>query len=762
MNLNNESKVSERLKQSDRLPESLRLMVGQGIIAYSMVDLSSRFNLVESWVVLTKNTIEYFLQFESTWERKTINISHVCSAKEIENLSNKRLEISDKSGELLLTLRYSLRQQRPMSLVVFLINEGIKLGFIGQVNKSPDCIYQEELLKPLAESAASENKSSKDVIWRLLTYLKPYRGQVALGGLGAACMTVLSLVPGLLTGYLIDDVIKPFQSGVITHKEGLYIFTLCIAALFGTHILREFFAWVRLKTMSIMGEFVARDLRDEVYEHMHGLSLSFFDKRQTGSLISRVSSDTDRIWDFVAFGIVEVSTSILLLFTLSGVLIYLDAPLGLMVSAPVPVLLWLIYRHGQKMQLLFLRAWRKWSDLTDCLSDTIPGIKVVKAFNKGQEEVSKFNQRNAVLLDEFNSIHKAWTSFWPVLMLLIRGLVVAVWFFGVPRVLEHVAAFNEGAQNAASIGLTPGVFISFVVFMTMFVQPIEVIGQMARMINRATSSAHRVFEVLDRSAEVVDTKKAIELKTLKGEIEFKNVTFTYDGVRPVLKNLSFKINPGEVIGLVGPSGSGKTTITNLISRFYDVTSGEITVDGYNLKELDTASFKSHLGVVLQDPFLFHGNILENIRYAKPDADLLDVIAAAKVANAHEFIMKLTNGYETIVGERGQSLSGGERQRVSIARAVLRNPKILILDEATSSVDTETEKKIQEALDRLVKGRTVFAIAHRLSTIASADRILVIKDGELVESGTHQELIDNPKGTYTKFVTLQTNLNKIGG
>jgi ATP-binding cassette subfamily B protein len=295
----------------------------------------------------------------------------------------------------------------------------------------------------------------------------------------------------------------------------------------------------------------------------------------------------------------------------------------------------------------------------------------------------------------------------------------------------------------------------------MFMWPIEVIGQMARIVNRATTSAHRVFEILDTRPDVVDDVNPAAVSELVGNVTFENVSFSYDEVRPTLKGISFEVRAGEMIGLVGPSGGGKSTLVNLITRFYDVSSGRILIDGTDLRRFDSGQYRQHVGMVLQDPYLFHGSVLENIRYGVPDASPAQVVAAAKVANAHDFVCKLPHGYDTLVGERGHTLSGGERQRISIARAVLSNPRILILDEATSAVDTETEQKIQEAMDRLAQGRTVFAIAHRLSTLRRASRLFVIENGKLTERGTHAELIENERGTYRRLYRLQQQLHDAG-
>jgi ATP-binding cassette subfamily B protein len=281
----------------------------------------------------------------------------------------------------------------------------------------------------------------------------------------------------------------------------------------------------------------------------------------------------------------------------------------------------------------------------------------------------------------------------------------------------------------------------------MFTGPIEIIGQMARTMNRATSSAHRVFEVLDTEPEIVDAPDPIRLEPVHGRVTFENVTFGYDGVRQVIRGMSFDVAEGDMIGLVGPSGGGKTTVINLIARFYDATGGVIRIDGVDITKIDSGHYREQVGMVLQDPYLFHGTVLENIRYGLPEAELEEVVDAARAANAHDFVCELPHGYDTVVGERGQTLSGGERQRVSI----------LILDEATSSVDTETERNIQEALDRLIAGRTVFAIAHRLSTLRRATRLLVIKNGRIVEAGTHRELLAKDDGVYRRLHDMQREL-----
>jgi ATP-binding cassette subfamily B protein len=577
--------------------------------------------------------------------------------------------------------------------------------------------------------------------------LLPYKRELLFGSIGAVLVTLLNLVPAFLSGRIIDDVVKPFRSGALEQDRALEMGLVMVASLALAYGFRELFMWVRLKKMSVLGEKVAKDLRKELYEHLQSLDLEFFSKKQTGSIISRVSSDSDRIWDFIAFGVVEVSISVLMLAGLSSMLIYLDWRLGLLMTVPVPIFLVAIYFHGERMKRMFLKAWRKWSGLTNVLSDTIPGIQVVKAFNQEEREKDRFNTNNDTVTKEFNNIHNAWTGFWPKLMGGIHLVMISVWFFALPRLVDQHQPLSSGT------------FVSFLLYMTMFSAPIEVIGQVARMLNRALSSAHRIFEILDSRASVVDKEEPKKLMNLKGEITFKDVYFSYDGVRPVLKGMNFSVKPGEMIGLVGKSGGGKSTITKLISRFYDVSSGSILVDGIDIKELDSGLYRKQVGMVLQEPYLFHGTIWENISYGVQGAELEKIVEAAKIANAHDFIMSLPHGYDTVVGERGHDLSGGERQRISIARAVLADPKILILDEATSAVDTETERNIQEALDRLSKGRTVFAVAHRLSTLRKADRIFVVGKGKIVEEGTHDHLLSDENGEYRKLHEMQKEMSE---
>ncbi len=748
--------VARYTNQPTLLPPELRLAIekrwdGEPVQLYAMVDLDASMHLTQTWLALGREQLAIAREATAGGvpEIQSFERSRIRDLTETPGLSCNVLSILGGPGEpALAVLRYTQRQRKAIENISFVIErqlEGVEIP-----TPDPDRAYVESLAKPIRDAQALVAHRRIAVLWRLLAYLYPYRRDFALGMAAATLLTVCVLIPPYISGYLIDSVIDPAQSGALAAERAAIIAWIAVAGLAFAYLLRQLCNWVRLRLMAVLGEYVARDLRTDLYEHLQSLSLSFFSRKKTGSLITRVTNDTDRLWEFLALGVVDVSLAGVTLLGLASVLIYLDWKLGLIMTLPVPLLCWGIFRHGQRMNEMFLRAWRKWSSVTDVLSDTIPGMRVVKAFNQEEREKRRFGRRNYEVVEEFNRIHRVWTSFWPVLTLAVHAMVVTVWVFAVPRLV--------GVETTGP-SLSAGTFVSFLLYMTMFGAPIEIFGQMARIMNRATSSAHRVFEVLDTRPEVRDAENPVVLCPLQGDVSFENVTFAYDGVRQVLKGISFEAKPGEMIGLVGPSGGGKTTVVNLIARFYDATSGTVRIDGVDVRDLDSGSYRKQIGMVLQEPYLFFGTILENIRYAEPAATVDQVVEAARAANAHDFICKLAHGYDTLVGERGQTLSGGERQRISIARAILHSPRILSLDEATSSVDTETEWKIQDAMSRLVAGRTTFAIAHRLSTLKRADRLIVIDEGKIVESGTHAELLANPSGVYTRLHRMQIELQE---
>ncbi len=742
--------------QPSQLPAFLRQRIERDwgdspVQMYALADLNDELAFAETWVVLGAHHVAVARQGETGPEPVITYFerSEISGLSTEDGLSCRTLRILGGSdAPPLAVLRFTLRQRRSVEAFAFVLEQALEGRTVSLADA--DESYVQNVIRPIRDAQALVVRHRLAVVWRLLSYLTPYKKDVILGMGSAAAITVLALVPPFLTGYLVDSVIGPVHAGEVEASQVAEIAWFAVAGIALTYVLRQISVWIRLRRMAMLGEFVARDLRTHLYDHLHKLSLSFYSRKKTGSLITRVSSDTDRLWEFLAFGVVEVSLSLVMLVGLAAVLLYLARRLGLVMTIPVPFLCWAIHLHGQHMQKLFLRAWRKWSRVTDILSDTIPGMRVVKAFHQEEREKQRFGFRNYDVASEFNRIHASWTTFWPFLIFGVQLTIILVWCFALPRLL--------GEASALGPPLSMGVFVSFLLYMTMLVQPIEIIGQMARIMNRATSSAHRVFEVLDTEPEVTDAADPVKLSPVQGEVKFEDVSFSYDGVRQVLKGVSFDVEAGELIGLVGPSGGGKTTLANLLARFYDVSAGSVLIDGTDIRELDSGDYRLQVGMVLQDPYLFHGSIVENVCYGMPGAGLNQVVEAAQMANAHDFICDLPHGYDTIIGERGHTLSGGERQRISIARAILKDPRILILDEATSSVDTETERKIQQAMDRLVTGRTVFAIAHRLSTLHKADRLFVIENGKLAEAGTHAELLALSDGVYRRLYELQKEVH----
>ncbi len=755
-------------KQADELPPAVReafkrALPNEEIRVYALSDLDGQRRFSERWLVLGENHLVLaepegaLLNGHTAWKTRALPLRDIGKFELLEGLSSSRLNLVNAGNELIASVQFTRRQAPAIGNLQFvaeqvrkrLLENAAPTELAGDFD--PAAEYQEAVLKSVKEAKATLAMPKLGVMFRLLSYLKPHKKPVSIGLTLAMMLTSLQLLPPYLTKILVDDILRPVETGRIT--DATFWLWVIIGSLAAVWSVSEFISFLRLRIMALTGEKIATQLREDIYSHMQKLSLSFFGSRTTGSLITRVSSDTDRLWDFITFGIIEVVVSVFQIIGVAAALFLQDWSLAFLVLVPLPIMTAMFYWHSQKIQVLFLRIWRKWSAMTGVLSDVIPGIRVVKAFAQEDHEVKRFRAKNDALEAEAEILHRQWTRFWPSVVMLMHTCSLIVWAVGAPRVLQY-------AQTGGAEGMPLGVFIAFTGYMWMFWAPVQHLGMMSRTINRVSTSASRVFEVLDTVPSIVNKPDAKSIEPLQGHVAFENVTFTYDGVRNVLKGVSFNVEPGEMIGLVGPSGGGKTTLINLICRFYDVKDGSVKIDGFDVRDLELSSMRRQIGVVLQEPYLFHGTIAENIAYGSHNASLRDIIAAARAANAHEFICGFPDSYETIVGERGQTLSGGERQRISIARAILHNPRLLILDEATSSVDTETEKKIQEALQRLVAGRTTFAIAHRLSTLSIADRLFVMEDGKLAEQGTHEELLAKPDGVYAKLHRTQAELHAL--
>ena len=578
--------------------------------------------------------------------------------------------------------------------------------------------------------------SKRKVISRLLGYVKPHLPLAISGFALTVCFTFLNLLPPYLMKILIDDAIG---------NANLTLLVWLTISLVIIYLLRALTAAGRGYLLGKLGQKIMVDLRRRLYEHLQVLSLRFYDKNETGRIMSRVMSDTERVQYFLTWGIQQFFMDIMILVFVAIILFTMSWQLAIIVLMPTSILIIGTKIFSKKIRSVYHKAWRRWADLSAILADTIPGVAVVKAFSQERKEISKFNRKTHELYEVNVKISLLEGIFFPLIGFVMTLGAVSVWWFGGKQILSGT--------------LTLGVLTAFISYTWRFYEPVGRLSNMSSVLLRATTSAERIFEVLDTRPDVHDSPNAISLPQLKGHIIFHNVSFAYENGETVLRNINLEIKPGQKVGLVGPSGAGKTTLAKLILRFYDPTEGKITIDGYDLREVKQGSLRKQIGIVLQEPFLFKGSIAENIAYGNPLAPPEKIIEAAKAANIHDFIISLPEAYDTDVGERGHRLSGGEKQRISIARALLRDPKILILDEATSSVDTATESLIQEALERLMENRTSIIIAHRLSTLRNADKIVVIDHGEIVEEGSHEELI-RLGGLYSRLCRMQTALAMI--
>lgn len=542
-----------------------------------------------------------------------------------------------------------------------------------------------------------------------------------------------------------QDIQRHFVDDVLVKEEGTFLQVAgFFAVMFALIVLNLVLAVLRTLWSSKLGTRISRDLRARVFNKINSLSLSFIDGRQAGELMNRVVEDSSRVRQFMEEVFSGMFTQLFVMIGAIAVMLALDWKIALMTVACLPVAALLVRMFHKKERRLYRQQWRVDDKVNNRLQDVLSGIRVVKSFGQEEREAERFREYTERLMHIQRRNELFWATLYPCVSLLISLGTFFVVYFGGADVL--------GGK------MTPGQLSQFISYAGMLFGPLGWMTRLPRMVMQLLTALERIYDILDEESDVKDRSDA-QAHSIVGKVEFQDVTFGYKSYVPVLEHLNLTVQPGEMIGLVGSSGAGKSTLINLIMRLYDVDDGRVLLDGLDLRDISTASLHNQIGVVLQETFLFSGTIYDNIRFAKPEATRLEVIRAAKMANAHDFIARFPDGYDTYVGEHGYTLSGGERQRIAIARAILHDPRLLILDEATSSLDTETEYQIQEALGRLTRGRTTFAIAHRLSTLRNADRIVVIDKHRIAEVGSHNELM-RAKGIYYGLVMAQLEMHKI--
>ena len=584
------------------------------------------------------------------------------------------------------------------------------------------------------------------VFLRVLKMMSPYMGKALVMLAIVMVAVVLNLVPQFLAKDLIDRVLAPEQAHHVrlAPDQAIHLLLLLVAAIFGTWLVVAVFQIISGRLASFVGTQITYDMRSRVFRHLTDLSVGYYDRYNVGQLMTRVVGDTEQMKGFVNQLTNGFMAQFITVLAVSGFLFYTSWKLALIALLPTPLVVLSAVFFWKRIYPRYYRIWDANSKLNSALNTILSGIRVVKAFGQENHEQERFGRSSSYVRNSFRDVEYTVSTFNPTITLFFQLGGVLVWFLGGRWVL-----------NGA---LTLGELILFLSLLWMLYSPLGQLTQFTNWLTQFLTATQRTFEILDTTPQVVEAERAKALPDSGGHVRFENVAFGYSRHEPIIKGVSLEIRPGEHVGVVGKSGSGKTTLVNLLARFYDVDEGRVTIDGIDLRDLQMDALRGYVGVVLQEPFLFRGTIYANITYGRRDATPEQVLAAAKAANAHNFILKQPLGYDTYIGERGAGLSGGERQRISIARALLYNPKILILDEATSNVDTESELLIQEALERVTRGRTTVAIAHRLSTLKNCDRVFVVDDGKIIERGTHDELL-KLGGVYFKLVKIQTELTR---
>jgi ATP-binding cassette, subfamily B, bacterial len=727
----------------EKLPEPVRAALQrarcEGAVCIAAAsDLAADGRYGERWLTVTADRVMVL----SPGETAAFDVSLDLSVKdikgvEVENLIGGAALRATVDGRKIDLIRFSSALSKRFGRV------RTQLDALVQEKPIPD-VPEEEHICPTCGLALGEDTRvcprclrRSVTMRRLLGYARPYRAKLLLVGALMLGATALQLLPPYLTKHLVDDVLVP--------RKNLHLLGWLVLALAVSNVLGSGLGILRGRVVAWLGGRVSFDIRAELYERLQWLSLKYYDRHPTGTIISRLTQDSGGVQDMLAFGLPFLLSNLLIVLGVATMILIINWRLGLLAILPGPLIALSTRILWGRMRDAFHRYWHKWSRFYNVVNDSLGRVRIIKAFSQQPAEITRYTAQNRELFAATVYTDQLWATVFPVVSLLMSCGSLLVWYFG-----GHAVYGKD---------LTLGGLMAFLSYLGMLYGPMIGLTQLAQWVSRSLTAAERIFEVLDTESDSEKGRGNIIPEDLGGEIDFRNVTFGYQPHQPVLKEVSFKVERGKMLGLVGRSGAGKSTIINLICRFYEADEGEIVIDDNNIRDLSLWAYRGRLGAVLQEPFLFSGSIAENIAYGKPDATREEIMAAAKVANAHDFICAKPDGYDTQVGERGGNLSGGEKQRVCIARAILHDPAILILDEATANVDLETEEQIQEAIARLIEGRTTIAIAHRLSTLRNAHHLLVIEDGKVVEFGTHEEL-EEKKGTYYDLLQIHRKTSMV--
>ncbi len=583
-------------------------------------------------------------------------------------------------------------------------------------------------MRRVAETEEEHAQNTGQVVWRLVKYLAPYKKYVVIAFIFVIINAATQGAGPMLIGKAID--------GAIANSDKMGLLKI-VVALFAVYIIGMFTMRFQIYTMSVAGQKVLADLREEVFNKLQHLELQYLEGSQAGDLMSRLSNDIDALNSFFSQSLAQMVGSTFALIGITIAMLFLNWQLALVALVVIPIAFYITKIFSNLSRRAFRKTRTTIGDVSAEMEEQVSGVKVAQAFNRTERNVGEFSKRNAANRDANVSATRVTSAFSPAMDVLAT--------------LDLALVSAYGGYLAIAGAISVGTVVAFIQYVQNFFRPIQTVAQMWTVAQSAFAAAERIFFLLDKDIELVDGEKL--MPRIEGHVHFDEVGFSYDADVSVLENVSLDVMPGETVALVGPTGAGKTTIVGLLARFYDAQEGQILIDGHDLREVTQHSLRSQMGTVTQDPFLFSGSVMDNIRYGRLDASDDEVVEAAKAANAHGFIQKMNEGYQTNVGERGGLLSQGQRQLIAIARALLADPRILILDEATASIDTRTEKLIQGALDHLLEGRTSFVIAHRLSTVRNADQTLVLEGGKIVERGAHDDLLE-ADGLYAELYHRQ--------